>query len=581
MNVFSLSPAGLRRSIALLSLVGLSTILFAQAPSPRTRSATDEPPPETEVGIPVTDKLTIEKCGSCHKADEKGDLTRISWIRTTPEGWEEAIKRMVKLNGLMLSPPEARHIVTYLAKDHGDAPEEVAPYRWFLEKRQPFSEPVPGPEIRMACASCHPLARPRTWHRSATEWGLLVNMHEGYFPSAERTSLRVALREDSNGIHLPPNTPKPAKEPVDLALDYLRTTNGLHSAAWSSWRANMRDLDLKGRWIVDAYQPGKGRYFGFMTISPRETPDNFRTETTLTRIADGSKVVMPGQSVTYSGYEWRGRSKMPGIGDIRQVMAVAADQSSMEGRWFWGGYDEFGLNVKARRDNSDIAVLGTNVYSLRAGVKGIALRVLGERFPANLTAADIGLGAGVHVSKILSVKPTEISLLVDVDPVVVSGFRSLSIKSTVVPQAFSVYDKIDYIKVANDGSVARLGGATHEKGYVQFEAIAFNRGIDGLPNTADDVSLGPVTAKWSMEEFISHYGDDDKEFIGSLDTNGLFTPAMEGPNPQRRFSTNNNGDVWVVATYRGKGSPEALTAKAYLVVAVPLYMKWDQPEVGQ
>ena len=28
--------------------------------------------------------------------DEKGNLSRISWERTTPEGWEEAIKRMVR-----------------------------------------------------------------------------------------------------------------------------------------------------------------------------------------------------------------------------------------------------------------------------------------------------------------------------------------------------------------------------------------------------------------------------------------------------------------------------------------------------
>jgi len=560
---------------SLLVLMSLATILSAQTPSPAARPAVNEVPPETEAGIPVTDKITIEKCSTCHKADEKGDLTRISWIRTTPEGWEEAIKRMVKLNGLALSPGEARHIVTYLANDHGIAPDEALPYRWFLEKRQPFDEPMPGPEVRMACASCHPLARPRTWHRSATEWGLLLNMHMGYFPGAERTSFRVALRDDSMGVHLPPNTPKPMKDPVDVALDYLKTTNGLHSAAWSNWRANMRDLDLKGRWTVAAYQPGKGRYYGFMTISPGETPDTFKTETTLTRVADGSKLVLPGQSVTYSGYEWRGRGKMQGTGDVRQVMTVAADQSSMEGRWFWGGYDEFGFNVTAHRDNHDVAILGTNVYSLHAGDKGVPFTLFGERFPAALSAADVGLGAGVHVSKIVSQKPTEISLLVDVDPVVVSGFRSVSVKSTIVPQAFSVYDKIDYIKVANDGSVARLGGGAHEKGYVQFEAIAFNRGIDGLPNTADDVSLGPVTAKWSTEEFVSHYGDDDKEFIGSLDTNGLFTPAMEGPNPQRRFSTNNNGDIWVVGTYQDK------TAKAYLVVAVPLYMKWDQPEVGQ
>ena len=566
----SIRPLSQKSSAVFFLLAGFPAFIFAQVPGPRP-----------EVGIPVTDKVTIEKCGTCHKADEKSNLTRISWIRTTPEGWEEAIKRMVKLNGLTLSPVEARHIVSYLAKDHGVAPEEVSPHRWYLEKRQPFSEPLPGPEVRMACASCHPFARPQTWRRSAAEWDLLLNMHMGYFPGAERTSFRVNLQPDSEGIHLPPNTPKNPKDPVDLALDLLKSTNGLHSAAWSNWRANMRDLDLKGRWIVTAYQPGKGRYYGFMTVSPGDSPDTFKTETILTSVTDGSKLILPGQSVTYSGYEWRGRSKMDGVGDIRQVMAVKADQSSMEGRWFWGGYNEFGFNITLHRDNRDMAILGTNVYSLHAGDKGVPLNIFGARFPSTVTASDIGLGAGVHIGKIVSVKPTQISLLVDVDPAVVSGFRSVSVKSTLVPEAFSVYDQIDYIKVSNDASMARLGGSTHDKGYVQFEAIAFNRGVDGVPNTADDVSLGPVTAKWSMEEFIARYGDNDKEFIGSLDTNGLFTPAMEGPNPQRRFTGNNTGDVWVVAAYQGKGASKELTAKSYLVVTIPLYMKWDQPEVGQ
>ncbi len=40
---------------------------------------------ETEAGIPVTDKLTREKCGTCHTPDAQGNLSRISWLRTTPE----------------------------------------------------------------------------------------------------------------------------------------------------------------------------------------------------------------------------------------------------------------------------------------------------------------------------------------------------------------------------------------------------------------------------------------------------------------------------------------------------------------
>jgi quinohemoprotein amine dehydrogenase len=123
-----------------------------------------------------------------------------------------------------------------------------------------------------------------------------------------------------------------------------------------------------------------------------------------------------------------------------------------------------------------------------------------------------------------------------------------------------------------------LGGAGHPKGFQQFEAIAYNRGPDGKPNTVDDVELGPVDAEWSVEEFYAVYGDDDKDFVGSLSPSGFFTPAPEGPNPKRKFGRNNYGDVWVVATYKGDGKP--LTPKAYLVVVIPLYVRWDQPEVG-
>src|SRR5262245_16925806 len=58
----------------------------------------------TEEGIPISDTLVISKCNTCHQKDEKGNLSRISWERTTPEGWQEIIRRMVRLNGLTLTP---------------------------------------------------------------------------------------------------------------------------------------------------------------------------------------------------------------------------------------------------------------------------------------------------------------------------------------------------------------------------------------------------------------------------------------------------------------------------------------------
>src|SRR5206468_3343485 len=113
---------------------------------------------------------------------------------------EQAIKRMVRLNGLKLSPEDARHILTYLSKEHGLAPEETLPQRWYLEMRQPVSEAVPSPQVRIACASCHPFARPETWRRSSTEWKLLVNMHLGYFPVSEYNSFHARPRPDGYGV---------------------------------------------------------------------------------------------------------------------------------------------------------------------------------------------------------------------------------------------------------------------------------------------------------------------------------------------------------------------------------------------
>ena len=578
----------MRLGPSVLTLVlasGLSA--FFQSPSADNPPSDNQVPAEKEPGIPVIDKLTVDRCGSCHKQDEHQNLTRISWIRTTPEGWEEAIKRMVRLNGLSLSPEDARHILTYLSQDHGLAPQEAAQSRWYLEMRQVHTEAIPSPEVRIACASCHPFARPQSWRRSPTEWKLLVNMHLGYFPVSENNSFHARPRPDGYGV-LPASTTthssqgQPTRYPVDDALDYLNKNNDLHSAAWSNWRASMSDPNLKGRWDISASSPGKGKYFGQMALSPGSSPNMFSYSADLVRVADGSSITLTGQSVIYTGYEWRGRAQAKGIGAVRQVMTVSPDQSTIEGRWFWGDYQEFGINIKARRASGDPVVLGTSLSSLHAGSQAVALKIIGDNFPASLHLSDVDLGPGVHVKSIVAIKPREISLIADVDEHVVSGFRGVSVKSRLTPDVYAIYDKIDYIKVSDESALARLGGRGHPKGYVQFEAIAFNRGLDGLPNTADDIDLGPIQVKWSIEEFISHYGDNDREFVGSIDNQGLFTPSVEGPNPQRKFTADNIGDVWVVASYKDKDSAAAaLTAKSYLVVTVPLYMKWDEPEVAQ
>ena len=70
--------------------------------------------PSAGVGIAIDHQLTINKCGGCHPRDASGMMRRLSYMRTSPEVWEQAIKRMVRLNGLVIKPEEARDILRFL-----------------------------------------------------------------------------------------------------------------------------------------------------------------------------------------------------------------------------------------------------------------------------------------------------------------------------------------------------------------------------------------------------------------------------------------------------------------------------------
>src|SRR4030095_16248532 len=85
----------------------------AQPPPPQPAAAQAQPTRDEnpDEGIPVTSGLVKRKCGACHRADEKGGMSRISYRRTTPEGWEQTIKRMITLNNLTFEPAEARDVL--------------------------------------------------------------------------------------------------------------------------------------------------------------------------------------------------------------------------------------------------------------------------------------------------------------------------------------------------------------------------------------------------------------------------------------------------------------------------------------
>ena len=266
---------------------------------------------------------------------------------------------------------------------------------------------------------------------------------------------------------------------------------------------------------------------------------------------------------------------------MREAIWFSPDQSSAEGRWFWGDYQEFGFDVKFQRATSEPKITGLDRKAIKSGTLANRVRIVGDNFPKDAAIADLDFGAGIKVAKLVLNKPGELVVDLDVAADAVSGKRDVFFRRALLPSAIAVYDRIDYIKVLPETSLSRLGSESHPKGYQQFEVVAFQRGADGKLRTADDVDLGPVEVNWSVEEFLAVYGDDDKAFVGNLSEAALFTPASDGPNPERKFGRNNYGDVWVVATTKNEKDKDGkpLIGKSYLVVTVPTYIKWDQPEV--
>ncbi|HXA66064.1 MAG TPA: quinohemoprotein amine dehydrogenase subunit alpha [Bryobacteraceae bacterium] len=576
-----------------VGLCGAIAVLFAMLPVQAQRNGNQVPRPSVaeekpEEGIPVTDPLVIAKCGTCHTKDDKGNLSRISWERTTPEGWEEAIKRMVRLNGLTISPVEARSVVKYLSTHHGLAPEEAKTVMYMPEHRIQ-DEPVPTPAVQTTCMGCHPLGRGLSWRRSKEDWKLLTNMHVFLYAQAD-VAFRTGFFGGGGNAALIPGAAGDAPPLVDQSIDYLAKTAPLHTPEWSSWQARMRAPKLAGRWLITANIPGRGKYYGEMVMEPGAADDEFQTRVKLQSVKDGSTLSRTGQGLVYAGYSWRGRSKgsTPAGSqpddinkEMREAMWISPDQLWAQGRWFFGEYQEFGADVKMVRASAEPTLIGVDRTMFKLGSQANRVRLIGDNLPAQVAPADLDLGSGVTVKRIVSHTPGEVVAEVDVAANAVPGKRDVAFRRSVLENAIAVYDRVDYIKVLPETALARLGSDVHPKGYEQFDAVAYQRGADDKSHTADDVELGPIDVTWSVEEYLSVYGDDDKDFVGTLSPTGLFTPALDGPNPKRKFSRNNYGDVWVVATAKNEKDKEGkpISGRSYLVVTVPMYIHWDQPEV--
>lgn len=550
-----------------------------------------KPEKKPKPGIPVTDTLLQARCIGCHPRDDRGHMSRISYLRKSPEAWAATLKRMGRLFQVQLSPAEAKHMVRYLANDHGLTRSEAERALYESERRVHWSEEFHDADFKQACAQCHPLGRVLAQQRDEEEWQLLRATHVAYFPlsrtqmgggpprneeeEAERRMWRSRMGGGGGGgatgatggaAATPPgtrgaptagarrggadtNAPSPEetreRDRGDRVLKRLADEQPLITQAWENWQISKREVPLAGRWFATGHEVGRGDAFGTLEIR-RTAADEFETRWSLTW-SNGETQARSGKGLLYAGYSWRGSATESGA-TWREVLLLDEDWRRFKGRLFRGDHDELGVDIELHRLTGVARVFAVRQPAVTVPAQGHVIEVLGEAFPAGVQASDFHLGAGVTVRAAERVSDGVVRLTLDVSPAAACGERQVSYLADPGRVAILLYDGIDYVRVAPIQGLARIGGGQAQKQMERFEAIAVHRGKDGKPFTEDDVDVMVVQARWSLAEFSVRDDDDDVKYVGVIEPEtGVFTPAIDGPNLQRKWQGNNVGDVFVVA----------------------------------
>ena len=504
-------------------------------------------------------------------------MSRISYQRTTPEGWQQTIRRMVLLNDLRIESADAREAVRYLATHHGLAPEEARPGAFEVERRNVDFRYEADPQTQRTCNRCHSMGRVLNQRRTLEEWELLTAMHRGYYPLADVQSF---IQGDWFGGPGPEaGGGDDGRTAVERAVAHLAEAFPLAAPEWASWSANMRTPRLEGVWALVGRERGQGPVYGEVVVEANPSaPDEFETRARYTYPARGVDVTRTGQALVYTGYQWRGRSTSPEHFSAREVMFVSRGRDEVAGRWFTGAYDERGIDVTLRRVGPGPMLTGVYPPAVPVTAGEATLRLFGANLPDGLDAASIDLGAGLTVTGVSERSSTAATLQVAVAPDARVGSRDLFVGRAALTEAVTVYDEIHRLEVTPATGLARVGGVAFPRQYERFEARAWHDGPDGESGTDDDLDLGMLAdVDWSIEEYAVTFDDDDAAFVGTIGRHGVFEPAVDGPNPERSGNRNNVGDVWVVATLAaapdGAVLDRPLRARAHLLVTVPIYLR--------
>jgi quinohemoprotein amine dehydrogenase len=553
-----------------LVVAATATALLTPSHAGAMQIVVKQPPPiGRPAGIPMTSRTVINKCAACHKMDSAGRMSRISFMRKTPEGWQSSIRRMVNYNNVGITKAEAREIVRYLANTQGLAPEELRQGMFEVERRLVDFRYTADTVVESTCRNCHSMGRVVNQRRSRDEWQLLMDTHRGMLHN------EWTFGTGGFGFGPGPRAPSPAAR----AVDHLSTVFPLETPEWAAWSSTMRPPRLVGEWALAGHELGKGDFYGRLVIAAVPgAADEFTTTATYTYVKGGRKVSRKGRTIVYTGYQWRGRSfdgpDTSETSGYREVMVIDRDWREMFGRWFNGGYDELGVDIRLRRIGAEPVVSGVYPRGLRTGAEQ-EVRIFGANMPTSIAASALDFGDDINVVSITRAAGDTLVARVKVAAKATTGKRDIFVGGTRGAEAITVYERIDRIQVIPRAGLARVGGIKFPKQFQAFEAIAYDNGPDARPGTGDDIDAGDVDVSWAAEEYPAVFGDEDIKWVGQLDKSGFFTPAVEGPNPQRAGNRNNIGDIWIIATFDPKDGRKPLRGRAHLLVTVPTYVRWD------
>ncbi|MBK8098597.1 MAG: hypothetical protein IPK26_15915 [Planctomycetes bacterium] len=557
-----------------------------------------EPPKPPRRGIAVSDPLVHTHCARCHELNADQMMTRISYLRMSPEGWQETLKRMIRLHGMQVSPSDAKALVRSLANSHGLTRTEAERGLYESERRVHWSEESADADFKRACAQCHTLGRVLGQQRDDEEWQLLRATHVAMFPLSRGQMGGGPQQEDegfgrfggrgnrgarsgppvpggNSGVGLPA---APGANQTDTAnagarggrgnqgggqggpgggqqqgvgdrvLAALAKNQPLFTPEWEHWTVNRREVPLGGTWTVSGHEIGRGDVHGTAVIT-RTDVDEYEVRWHL-EFADGTVIDRSGRGFLYAGYSWRGRSTDPGDKGAtwREVLLLDENWQHFRGRCFTGNHDEIGVDLQLRRHHGRPSVHHVGNRAVIVPFLGHTLDLFGESFPDAVRTEDLVAGAGVTITQVERLSATRLRVRVDVAPGTELGERVVAWAGEPGSATIYLYDAVDYVRITPRQGLARVGGARHPRQIERFEALAVHRGKDKKAYTDDDIDLYTVRPKFGLAEFAVRENDDDLQYVGAIDpVSGVFTPNIDGPNPARKWQANNVGDVFVTA----------------------------------